>query len=65
MLSDERLEIVERFVSESLNEGASLHKVCFPQTLTKASQRLFVSDRNWRDQRSGVRCEGDHIFLCE
>jgi DNA mismatch repair protein MSH4 len=65
MLSDERLENVERFVSESLNEDASLHKVCSPQTLTKASQRLFVSDRNWRNQRSGVRCEGDHIVLCE
>lgn len=28
MLSDERLENVERFVSESLNEDASLQKVC-------------------------------------
>jgi hypothetical protein len=65
MLSDERLVNVERFVSESLNEDASLHKVCPLQTLTKASQRLFVSDRNWRDQRSGVCCEGDHIVICE
>ena len=44
MLSDERLEEVERFVSESLNEDASLQKVCPLQTLIKgfkASQRLF------------------------
>lgn len=24
-----------------------------------------MPDRNWRDQRSGVRCEGDHTILCE
>ena len=43
MLSDERLEKVERFVSESLNEDASLQKVCPHQALImiKASQRLF------------------------
>ena len=35
MLSDERLEKVERFVSESLNEDASLLKVCTTQTLIK------------------------------
>ena len=37
MLSDERLENVERFVSESLNDDASLQKVCPLQILTKAS----------------------------
>jgi hypothetical protein len=38
MLSDVRLENVERLVSESLNEDASLQRVCPLQTLTKASQ---------------------------
>lgn len=65
MLSDERLETVEQLVSESLNEDASLQKVRPLQTLTMAGRRLFVSGRDWRDQRSGVRCEGDHIILCE
>ena len=35
MLSDERLVKVERLVSESLNEDASLQKVCFLQSATK------------------------------
>ena len=37
MLSDVRLENVERLVSESLNEDASLQRVCPLQMLTKAS----------------------------
>ena len=61
MLSDERLEKVERFVSESLNEDASLQKVCSWIFLTsiKASQPHLVLDRNWRYQCPGIRREGD------
>jgi hypothetical protein len=38
MLSDERLEKVERLVTESLNEDASLQKVCSLQHLIESSQ---------------------------
>lgn len=60
MLSDERLVKVEHFVSESLNEDASLQKVRSRSDPTEASQP--VSDRNRRYQRSCVRREGDRAF---
>jgi hypothetical protein len=63
MLSDERLEKVERLVSKSLNEDASLQKVCSFQPLTTTTKRTLFSDRNWCDQCSGVRRESEHIVL--
>jgi hypothetical protein len=63
MLSDERLVKIEQFVSESLNEDASLQKVRFPLDQTKGEPTPFNSDRNRRGQRPCVRREGNYVVL--